>query len=76
MPRRNQGAMLEKALTAGAQACGDWGHAHSSPQDVDAPAKSDLKATPLMHRYSYPYSIQVNMDGKVRGKREHYMYHR
>lgn len=58
--------MLEKALAAGAQAIGDWGHAHSSPQDIDAPMKSDLAGTRLMHRYSYPYSVTINMEGKLR----------
>ncbi|KAJ5124318.1 FAD/NAD(P)-binding domain-containing protein [Penicillium bovifimosum] len=62
--RYNTGTMLEKAIAAGAQACGHWGGCHASPQDLRAPRVGDLSITDKMSRYSYPYSIMVNLEGK------------
>jgi tricarballylate dehydrogenase len=62
--RFNTGTMLEKAIAAGAQSHGHWGGAHASPQDFDAPRVGDLRVTDKMSRYSYPYGISVNADGK------------
>ena len=33
--RFNTGTILEKALALGAQACGHWGSAHATPQDIN-----------------------------------------
>ena len=62
--RFNTGLMLEKALDAGAQATGNWGGAHASPQDLKAPRVGDLKVTDKMSRYSYPYAVMVNLEGQ------------
>ncbi len=59
----NQGAMLTKAMLAGAQASGHWGGAHAAPIDAAAPAVGDLKMTDKYSRYSYPYALLVNRDG-------------
>ena len=62
--RFNTGHMLEKCIAAGAQATGHWGSCHASPQDLHSPRVGDLKNGDSMCRYSYPYSIMVNQDGK------------
>lgn len=62
--RFNTGKMLEKAIGIGAQAVGHWGAAHASPQDLHAPRVGDLRVTDKMSRYSYPWGITVNADGK------------
>ena len=62
--RFNQGTMLEKSIAAGAQATGNWGGAHASPQDLEAPKVGDLRITDKMSRYTYPYSLMVNIDGE------------
>ena len=62
--RFNMGAMLEKAIQSGACATGHWGGAHASPQDSTAPRVGDLKVGDKMSRYSYPFAIMVNTDGK------------
>ena len=61
--RFNTGLMLEKAISAGAQATGNWGGAHASPQDLKAPRVGDLRVTDKMSRYSYPYALMVNLEG-------------
>ena len=61
--RFNMGVMLTQALLAGAQPAGHWGGAHASPLDAGAPAVGDLRLTDKMSRYSYPYSLLVNMAG-------------
>jgi tricarballylate dehydrogenase len=61
--RFNMGAMLTKAMLAGAQPTGHWGGAHAVPLDLSAPAVGDLRITDKMSRYSYPYSLLVNRDG-------------
>ena len=62
--RFNMGMMLEQALDAGAQPAGHWGGCHASPLDADAPDVGDLRLTDKMSRYSYPYSLLVNVEGK------------
>ena len=62
--RFNTGAMMEKAFTAGAQSSGHFGGCHASPQDLNAPRVGDLKVKDRMSRYSYPYSVMVNLEGK------------
>jgi tricarballylate dehydrogenase len=62
--RFNTGTMLEKAIDAGAQSTGHWGGCHASPQDLHAPRVGDLAVKDRMPRYTYPYSLMVNLDGK------------
>jgi tricarballylate dehydrogenase len=62
--RFNTGAMLQRALGIGAQAHGHWGGCHSSPLDANAPGVGDLRLTDKLSRYSYPFGILVNIDGK------------
>ena len=62
--RFNMGHMLESALDAGAQPAGHYGGAHASPLDADAPKVGDLRLTDKMSRYSYPYSVMVNLDAQ------------
>ena len=62
--RFNMGTMLEKAIAAGAANAGHWGGCHASPQDLNAPKVGDLSLTDKMSRYSYPYSVMVNIEGK------------
>ncbi|CAM1503329.1 Fc.00g081050.m01.CDS01 [Cosmosporella sp. VM-42] len=62
--RFNTGQMLERALAAGAKAQGHWGGYHSAPQDIDAPAMGDLELLDSMSRYSFPYGITVNVEGR------------
>ncbi|WP_165492079.1 FAD-dependent tricarballylate dehydrogenase TcuA [Egibacter rhizosphaerae] len=62
--RFNTGTMLQKALDAGAQPEGHWGGCHASPLDADAPKVGDLSLTDKMSRYSYPYSLLVNIEGQ------------
>ena len=61
--RFNMGTMLSQALDAGAQPSGHWGGCHASPLDADAPDVGDLRLTDKMSRYSYPYSLLVNIEG-------------
>lgn len=62
--RFNMGHMLQSALDSGAQPAGHFGGAHASPLDADAPNVGDLKLTDKMSRYSYPYSVMVNVDAE------------
>lgn len=62
--RFNMGQMLTQALAAGAQPSGHWGGCHASPLDADAPDVGDLRLTDKMSRYSYPYSLLVNVNGE------------
>ena len=62
--RFNTGTMMEKAISAGAGVTGHFGGCHATPQDLKAPKVGDLSITDKMSRYSYPYCIMVNIDGK------------
>ena len=62
--RFNTGLMLRRAMDAGAQSYGHWGGCHASPLDADAPAFGDLALTDKLSRYSYPFGILVNADGR------------
>jgi tricarballylate dehydrogenase len=62
--RFNTGAMLRKSIDAGAQPTGHWGGAHAVPLDAAAPPVGDLRITDKMSRYSYPWSLLVNNEGK------------
>lgn len=62
--RFNTGTMLEKTITAGAGVAGHWGGCHAVPMDINSPKMGDLEITDKMSRYSYPFAIMVNKDGK------------
>lgn len=62
--RFNTGRMLEKAIAGGAGDTGHWSGCHASPQCLSAPRVGDLSVLDQMSRYSYPYSIMVNAQGK------------
>jgi tricarballylate dehydrogenase len=62
--RFNQGVMLRKAMDAGAAAVGHWAGCHAVPLDANAPAVGDLKLKDKTSRYSYPYALLVNREGK------------
>ena len=62
--RFNTGRMMEKAIAAGAGDTGHFGGCHATPQDLKAPKVGDLRVTDKMSRYSYPYSVMVNLEGK------------
>lgn len=62
--RFNMGHMLQSALDSGAQPAGHFGGAHASPLDADAPKVGDLRLTDKMSRYSYPYSVMVNVNAE------------
>ncbi|MFC5749271.1 FAD-dependent tricarballylate dehydrogenase TcuA [Actinomadura rugatobispora] len=62
--RYNMGTMLTQALLAGAQPAGHWGGCHASPQDAAHPPVGDLRMTDKLSRYSYPYAILVNGEGR------------
>ena len=62
--RFNMGTVLSAALRAGAQPAGHWGGCHAVPVDADAPAVGDLRLTDKMSRYSYPYALLVNAEGR------------
>lgn len=62
--RYNQGVMLRRAMDAGAKAVGHWAGCHAVPLDANAPDVGDLKLKDKTSRYSYPYALLVNREGK------------
>lgn len=62
--RFNMGHVLMNALASGAAPSGHWGGAHASPLDAHAPDVGELSLTDRMSRYSYPYCLLVDRDGK------------
>ncbi|KAI2694764.1 hypothetical protein CBS147372_9603 [Penicillium roqueforti] len=62
--RHNTGTMLQHTIEAGAQPVGNWGAAHASPQDINAPLVGDIAKTPVIPRYSYTYAITINVNGE------------
>lgn len=62
--RFNMGTVLEAALRSGAQPTGHWGGCHAVPLDADAPEVGDLRLTDKLSRYSYPYALLLNADGR------------
>ncbi len=63
----NTGDGLNMALELGAQPYGSWSTCHASPQDSNRP-DYDLPGTGVSgvywSRYSYPFGITVNVDGR------------
>lgn len=62
--RFNMGTVLAAAMRAGAQPAGHWGGCHAVPLDADAPAVGDLRLTDKMSRYSYPFALLINAEGR------------
>lgn len=58
--RYNSGEILNMALGFGAQAAGQWSGCHAVLLDAEAP---EVEAA-YEHRYSYPYGIMVDINGK------------
>jgi tricarballylate dehydrogenase len=62
--RFNMGTMLTAAMTAGAKPVGHWQGCHAAPIDAGAPPVGDLKMTDKYSRYSFPYSVMVNVNAE------------
>jgi tricarballylate dehydrogenase len=62
--RFNMGTMLLQALHSGAQPSGHWEGCHAAPIDAAAPPVGDRRMTDKYSRYSYPYSLMVNVRGE------------
>jgi tricarballylate dehydrogenase len=62
--RFNMGTMLVQALLAGAQPAGHWEGCHAAPIDAAAPPVGDRRMTDKYSRYSFPYSLMVNVRGE------------
>lgn len=62
--RFNTGEMLYAAIAAGAAPAGDWSECHATPLAADSPAFGDLDLGAATNRLSYPYGIQVNVEGR------------
>ncbi len=60
----NTGDMLPVALSLGAMPFGHYSGCHASPIDAEAPDLMERSLTDQSARYSYPYGIMVNVDGK------------
>lgn len=58
------GHVLKQVLANGAQAAGHWGGAHASALAGNAPDVGRVDLTDKMSRYSYPYSISVNINAE------------
>ena len=58
--RYNSGEVLNFALGFGAQPTGHWSGCHAVLVDAEAP---DVECA-YEHRYSYPYGIMVDINGK------------
>jgi tricarballylate dehydrogenase len=58
--RYNSGEVLNFALAFGAQPVGHWSGCHAVLVDAEAPAVECA----YEHRYSYPYGIMVDINGK------------
>lgn len=61
--RFNTGTMMEKAIAAGAGVAGHFGGCHATPHDLNATKTLDPENGDTMSRYSFPYSVMVNING-------------
>jgi len=59
--RHNTGEILDMAIMLGAATSGQWQGAHASPVAIDAP---DVEMDNNVNRYSYPFGISVDINGK------------
>ncbi|KAL4862117.1 hypothetical protein BDV12DRAFT_190631 [Aspergillus spectabilis] len=62
--RFNTGTLLEKAVAAGAGAVGNFGGCHATPHDLNAPKILSPSDADKMSRYSFPYSVMINAEGR------------
>ncbi|KAL4779065.1 FAD binding domain-containing protein [Aspergillus varians] len=62
--RFNTGVMMEQAVSVGAGAAGHFGGCHATPHDLDAPKVLQPSDADSMSRYSFPYSVMVNGEGR------------
>lgn len=62
--RYNTGTMMERSVAAGASVAGHFGGCHATPHDLNAPKILSPKDTDKMSRYSFPYSVMVNLEGR------------
>lgn len=62
--RFNNGVMMERAASMGASVAGHFGGCHAVPHDRNAPDILEPENTDKMSRYSFPYSIMVNLEGR------------
>ena len=63
----NTGEGLKMSMNIGALPNGSWSSCHASPQDANRPAfdyPGPNKTGDFWSRYSYPYSVMVNLYGK------------
>ena len=63
----NTGEGLQMAMNIGALPNGSWSSCHASPQDAERPAfdyPGYNKTGDFWSRYSYPFSVMVNLYGK------------
>lgn len=58
------GYVLQQLLLGGAQSAGQWGGVHASALASNAPDVGRIDLTDKMSRYSYPYSITVNINAE------------
>jgi tricarballylate dehydrogenase len=62
--RFNTGAGIAMALEIGAMSTGQWSGCHSVAWDNGAPPTGDLEIGDSFNKFSYPYSIMVNAEGR------------
>jgi tricarballylate dehydrogenase len=62
--RFNTGLGIRMALDVGAMPTGHWSGCHSVAWDNNAPECGDLEVGDAFDKYSYPYGIMVNADGR------------
>lgn len=62
--RFNTGLGIEMALKTGAMATGHWSRCHSVAWDNNAPECGDLDVGDAFNKFSYPYGIMINADGR------------
>jgi tricarballylate dehydrogenase len=62
--RFNTGAGIRMAIEIGAMSTGQWSGCHSVAWDANAPSTGDLEIGDSFNKFSYPYGIMVNGNGR------------
>jgi tricarballylate dehydrogenase len=62
--RFNTGEGIRMALEVGAMSHGHWSGCHSVAWDANAPVTGDLAIGDGFNKFSYPYGIMVNAEGR------------
>ncbi|HEY8613805.1 MAG TPA: FAD-dependent tricarballylate dehydrogenase TcuA [Roseomonas sp.] len=62
--RFNTGEGIRMALEIGAMSTGHWSGCHSVAWDNNAPPTGDLEVGDGFNKFSYPYGIMVNAEGR------------